>query len=251
MTTPPASRSHDPPLSPGARVQQDANILYDYLQMAPQPRVVQPADAVFCLCSLDLRVADHAAKLFLAGTGDWLIFSGGSGILTESRFDRPEAELFADRACALGVNRARILVEPASTNTGENVQFVWDMLRERGLRLRSFVLVQKPYMERRTYATFMKQWPGLSSSAAAETQTSIAITSPRIDWQEYPDKDNPRDLVINIMVGDLMRIHSYPAKGFQISQHISRDVMEAGQRLIDAGYTQHLPSGTDSFPLTS
>lgn len=249
MTTSPASRPLDLPLSPAARVQQDAGILYDYLQMTPQSPAAQPVDAVFCLCSLDLRVADHAAKLFLAGTGDWLIFSGGSGVLTESRFDRPEAELFADRACALGVDRARILVEPASTNTGENVRFVWDMLQTKSLRLRSFVLVQKPYMERRTYATFMKQWPGMSSSSAAEAQTSIAITSPRIAWQDYPDKDNPRDLVINIMVGDLMRIHSYPAKGFQIPQHISRDVMEAGQRLIEAGYTQHLPSDTDSFPL--
>lgn len=234
------------PSSSAEVVEKDAAILYNYLKMDQPPSVAQPVDAVFCLCSLDLRVADHAAKLFLEGAGDYLIFSGGSGVLTEGRFGgKPEAEAFADRACALGVDRARILVEPASTNTGENVRFTWALLEARSLRLGSFVLVQKPYMERRTYATFLKQWPDAEESASA----SITITSPPLAWDEYPDEDNPRDLVINIMVGDLMRIHSYPAKGFQIPQFIPRPVMEAGQRLIDAGYTQHLPSSTDIFPL--
>ncbi|ETS76282.1 hypothetical protein PFICI_11669 [Pestalotiopsis fici W106-1] len=231
--------------SSSAEVEKDAAILYDYLKMDMSPRTAQAIDAVFCLCSLDLRVADHAAKLFLEGTGDYLIFSGGSGVLTEGRFDgKPEAEAFADRACALGVDRARILVEPSSTNTGENVRFTWALLEARSLRLGSFVLVQKPYMERRTYATFLKQWPEADTAA-------ITITSPPLAWDEYPDEDNPRDLVINIMVGDLMRIHSYPAKGFQIPQVIPRPVMEAGQRLIDAGYTQHLSSCPAAFPLAS
>lgn len=47
--------------------------------------------------------------------------------------------------------------------------------------------------------------------------------------------------MINVMVGDLMRIQSYPVLGFQIVQDIPPLVMEAAQRLIAAGYDEHLP----------
>ncbi|KAK6087974.1 duf218 domain-containing protein [Seiridium cupressi] len=216
--------------SPSTQVQQDSRIVYDYHQMKTPLR---PVDAVFCLCSLDIRVADRAAQLFLDGYGSYLIFSGGSGILTQDRFDKPEAEVFAERAHAMGVSADRIIVEPLSTNTGENVRFTWNLLKERSLYPTSFVLVQKPYMERRTYATFKKQWP--------EKNIMITVTSPQLDWHDYPDNSNPRDLVINIMVGDLFRILEYEKKGFQIRQEIPPEVWAAGQRLVAAGYDRHLP----------
>lgn len=209
----------------------DAEIVYQYHRMhMPSTASV---DAIFCLCSLDIRVADRAAELFLAGLGNHLIFSGGSGKLTETRFEKAEAEVFADRARALGVPCEKIIIEPHSTNTGENVRFTWRLLSERNMHPQSFILVQKPYMERRTYATFKKQWP--------DPDTEITVTSPQLSWLAYPDTDNPRDLVTNIMVGDLIRIREYPAKGFQIHQEIPEEVWEAGQRLIRAGYNTHLP----------
>lgn len=212
-------------------VQQDAETLYKYHQLHME--IEQKADAIFCLCSLDTRVAERAAQLFLDGYGDYLIFSGGSGKLTEDRFDKPEAEVFADIARRLGVPETKLIVEPRSTNTGENVRFTYALLQEKHLSLRSFILVQKPYMERRTYATFKKQWP--------EPSTEILVTSPRLAWRDYPNGDNPVDLVINISVGDLVRIREYPAKGFQIPQDIPEEVWEAAQRLIRRGYNSHLP----------
>ncbi|KAK6820735.1 hypothetical protein PG990_012718 [Apiospora arundinis] len=214
-------------------LEADAETVYEYHKMA-MPLPQQPVDAVFCLCSLDVRVARRAAELFLAGHGDrFLIFSGGVGKLTQGRFAKPEAEVFADVAREMGVPAEKLLVEGKSTNTGENVRFVWDLLEQRKVRVRSFVLVQKPYMERRTYATFKKQWP--------DPETAITVTSPQLDWRSYPDADNPRELVTNIMVGDLIRIREYPAKGFQIHQDIPGEVWDAGQRLIKAGYNSHLP----------
>ncbi|KXJ97637.1 DUF218 domain-domain-containing protein [Microdochium bolleyi] len=134
----------------------------------------------------------------------------------------------------MGVPGDAIIVEPRSTNTGENVRFTWALLDSLGIPpLRSLILVQKPYMERRTYATFKKQWP----DAAAE----ISVTSPQLEWEDYPDTENPRDLVISIAVGDLIRIREYPAKGFQIEQDIPDEVWEAGQQLVAAGYNTHLP----------
>lgn len=224
---------------------RDATLVYNYHRTRmPLPA---SADAVFCLCSLDLRVAHRAAQLHLDGHGRFLIFSGGSGKLTQGRFTKPEAEVFADIARAKGVPEEAIIVEPRSTNTGENVRFTHDLLRQRGLlegegRVRDFILVQKPYMERRTYATFMKQWPGIGQADGEDGEkVAFIVTSPQLEFAEYPDEGNPRDLVINIMVGDLIRIRDYPAKGYQIEQAIPGDVWEAGQRLIGAGYNGHLP----------
>ncbi|WYZ38059.1 hypothetical protein EsH8_II_001565 [Colletotrichum jinshuiense] len=194
---------------------------------------LHPASAIFCLCSLDTRVAIHAAQLFLDGYGEYLIYSGGVGKLTADRFTEPEAEVFARIARNLGVPNDKIIVEPLSTNTGENVRFTNALLRERGLKMESFVLVQKPYMERRTYATFRKQWP--------DARTEFTVTSPELRFEEYPNVENPKELVINIMVGDLVRIREYPAKGFQIEQDIPKPVWEANLRLIAAGYDSHLP----------
>lgn len=178
-------------------------------------------------------MADRAAQLLLDGYGNYLIFSGGSGRLTEGLYGKPEAEFFADRARALGVPADKIITEPLSTNTGENVRFTRKLLAQKGLHPQSFILVQKPYMERRTYATFKKQWP--------DPDTQIVVTSPQMDWDTYPNAENPRELVTSIMIGDLIRIKEYPARGFQIHQDIPDEVWDAGQRLIQAGYNTHLP----------
>ncbi len=71
----------------------------------------------------------------------------------------PEADQFAAIAIEMGVPTERILVENRSTNTGENVLFTKQLLAEKGLDPRTFIVVQKPYMERRSYATFRKVWP--------------------------------------------------------------------------------------------
>ena len=216
----------------------DAELIYNYHRLSPSSPPLARVDAIFCLCSLDTRVAARAAELYLADYAPLLIFSGGSGKLTMDRFAIPEANLFATIAQGMGVPAEDIVMEPRSTNTGENVRFTHELLRARGdgTLPKSFILVQKPYMERRTYATFCKQWPGAD---AGEVQFSV--TSPQLPFGEYPDKENPRDLVINIMVGDLVRIKEYPAKGFQIEQEIPAEVWEAKDRLVAAGYDQHLP----------
>ncbi|KAK2029819.1 DUF218 domain-containing protein [Colletotrichum zoysiae] len=194
---------------------------------------LSPAAAIFCLCSLDKRVAIRAAQLFLDGYGEYLIYSGGVGKLTAGRFIEPEAVVFASIARQLGVPDDKIIVEPRSGNTGENVRFTHALLKSRGLDMKSFVLVQKPYMERRTYATFLKQWP--------DTATEFTVTSPTLEFEQYPDTENPKELVINIMVGDLIRIQEYPKKGFQVEQEIPGEVWKANQRLIAAGFDGHLP----------
>lgn len=204
-----------------------ARLIWDYHHLHHR---LQPADLILALGSNDTRVADRAAELYLAGWAGTLIFSGGAGALTRDRFDRPEAEIFADIARDRGVPARAILIEPHSTNTGENIVFSRRLLAERGIEPNRIILVQKPYMERRAYATFKKIWP----------EPELIVTSPEISFENYPTADLPFDLVVNIMVGDLQRIRLYPGLGFQIEQEIPDDVWEAGQKLIALGYNRHL-----------
>lgn len=204
-----------------------AKTIWDYHHLNHQ---LKKADCIFVLGSHDTRVAEYAADLFLQGLSPYTIFSGGLGSLTASIFKKPEAEIFADIAIARGVPQDKIIIENKSTNTGENVQFTREILKQRGLDFNSFILVQKPYMERRTYATFKKIWP----------EKEFIVTSPPIDFVNYPNDKISKERVINVMVGDLQRIKVYPERGFQISQEIPGNVWEAYEKLVKYGFTTHL-----------
>ena len=195
---------------------------------------LERSDAVLVLCSHDTAVAERGARLYLEGWAPLLIFSGGLGVITKNLWSEPEAELFASIARGMGVPDADILVETRSANTGENVRFTRRLLAERGLSPESFILVQKPYMERRTYATFKNYWPG----------PRVVVTSPQVSFDEYVEGYSNRALseddVVGIMVGDLQRVRLYPEKGFQIPQEIPEDVWAAYEELVRAGYDKYL-----------
>ncbi len=204
-----------------------AKTIWDYHRLNHQ---LKKADCIFVLGSHDTRVAEYAADLFLQGLAPYIIFSGDRGSLTARIFERPEAEIFADIAIAKGVPKDKIIIENKATNTGENVQFTREILRKKNLNFNSFILVQKPYMERRTYATFKKIWP----------EKEFIVTSPQIDFIDYPNNEISKEKVINVMVGDLQRTKVYPERGFQIFQEIPSDVWAAYEKLVEHGFTDHL-----------
>jgi len=188
---------------------------------------------ILALGSHDLRVAERAAELYLGGLAPKLMFSGGLGTLTAGKWKEPEADLFTEVAINMGVPKEDILIENKSSNTGENIFFSQKILQERGYHTPKIIVVQKPYMERRSYATFKKRWP----------EPEILITSPQISFEDYPTQEITREQVINIMVGDLQRIKLYPKKGFQIPQKIPSHIWDACEELILRGYKDCLIKG--------
>jgi uncharacterized SAM-binding protein YcdF (DUF218 family) len=214
-----------------ARTRALAERIWHYHQLNHQ---LAKADAIFVLCSHDTRVAEWGARLYLEGWAPLVIFSGGFGSITKRLWNEPEANQFARIALAMNVPADRILIENESTNTGENVLFTKRLLAEKGIDPQTFILVQKPYMERRTYATFRKQWP----------DKDIIVSSPRVTFDEYlrsyANQTLSADDVIGIMVGDLQRIRLYAVKGFQIHQDIPEEVWQAYEELVKVGYDTHL-----------
>lgn len=191
---------------------------------------IVPSDCILVLGSHDRRVAARGAELYLQGLAPVLVFSGGLGRLTKEMWSETEADLFARIATDMGVPKEAILVENRSTNTGENILFTQQLLQAEGLNPQTFIVVQKPYMERRSYATFKRHWPS----------KDLLVTSPQILFEDYPTEEIPMEKVISIMVGDLQRIKLYAEKGFQVYQEIPDDVWEAYEQLVKMGFDQHL-----------
>jgi len=210
-----------------AEIDRLAQIVWDYHLMR---HVLDAADIILVQGSHDLRVAERGAALFLDGYAPRIVFSGGLGNLTRETWDEPEAEKFAAVAREMGVPETAMLLESQSTNTGENVQLTRRLLERENLDPDRFILVQKPYMERRTYATFRKVWP----------EKDAVVTSPQMDFDDYTTSEISKEKVITIMVGDLQRIREYPARGFQIEQHIPTEVWDAFERLVALGFTDNL-----------
>jgi uncharacterized SAM-binding protein YcdF (DUF218 family) len=204
-----------------------ARIVWDFHRLN---HALEKADCIIVLGSHDTRVAERGAEVFLAGWAPLLVFSGHLGALTSGMWSRPEAEVFADVAVSLGVPRERILVETRSTNTGENVDFSRQLLADSGIEPRKAIAVQKPYMERRTLATFRQRWPELD----------VIVTSPQIGFDAYPSGEIRKDDVIHIMVGDLQRLIVYAKRGWSAPQEVPPGVMEAYERLVTAGYTRRM-----------
>ena len=205
----------------------DAQTLWDYLKLN-QP--LATCDCIVAMGSHDLRVAVHAAHLFLDDWAPLLVCAGGLGRLTSQKWHEAEARLFAKVAIQAGVPAEKILIEDQSSNSGENIHFTKKMLAERGITIKRALLVQKPYMERRALATALKAWP----------EINYYVSSPPIALRDYPTNDIPMREIIQIMTGDFDRILVYPQKGFQVEQQVPQEAMTAFQNLVKAGFTEYL-----------
>jgi uncharacterized SAM-binding protein YcdF (DUF218 family) len=205
----------------------DATLIWNYHQMEHQPR---PCSAAIGLGSHDLGVATAAADLYRAGLFPVLVFSGGNSPTTRARFPRGEAVHYREHALSLGVPDEAILVEPNAANTGQNITLSRELLAEAGVQVESLLLISKPYMERRSYATCRKLWP----------EADVVCASEPLELDDYIKSIGDEKLVVNMLVGDLQRVIEYPKLGFAVEQEVPRDVHDAYERLLRAGFDSRL-----------
>jgi uncharacterized SAM-binding protein YcdF (DUF218 family) len=210
-----------------AEIDRLARIIWDYSQMNHR---LEPADAIIAMGSMDLRVAERAAELWNKKLSPIIVASGGFGRLTSSRWTESEAQKFAKVMLAKGVPEQNILVEDRSTNAAENFEFSTEALKEKGIQPKRLIIVTKPYMERRAYATVRKLFPDIE----------VQLASPEISYENYPTDEIPKDLMINILVGDAQRLMLYPEKGYTIPQDTPKEVEDAMNQLIKLGYDKQL-----------
>jgi uncharacterized SAM-binding protein YcdF (DUF218 family) len=205
-----------------------AKVIWDYMRLG---QTVEKSDVIIGLGCHDTLVAERAADLFLEGLAPLIVFSGGVGRLTKGTFTKSEAETFADIALQKGVPEQAILLEDKATNTGENMTFSARLLAKHSISPARIILVHKPYMERRTLATFEALWP--------KPQPRCRVTSLQESFAEYCMRFS-QARIITIMVGDLQRIRDYPKRGFTTEQYIPPEVWGAYEQLVARGYTAQL-----------
>ena len=205
----------------------DATLIWNYHQMGHELR---PCSAAIGLGSHDLGVASAAADLYRAGLFPVVVFSGGNSPTTRARFPRGEAVHYREHALGLGVPDEAILVEPKAANTGQNITFSRELLAQASVQVDSLLLVSKPYMERRSYATCRKLWP----------EAEVVCASEPLELDDYIKSIGDEKLVVDMLVGDLQRVIEYPKLGFAVEQDVPGDVYDAYERLLRAGFDSRL-----------
>tara|TARA_R110002020_G_scaffold105200_4_gene245523 strand:+ start:4368 stop:5033 length:666 start_codon:yes stop_codon:yes gene_type:complete len=205
-------------------VLRHARVLWDYHNTETP---LETADAIIGLGSYDLRVADRCAQLFHRGLASRIIFTGASGNWTQGMFPGSEAAAFLQRAVSLDVPGEAITAEEKATNIGENIGFVRSIIPD----AQRLIWVTKPQTRRRVSASLAVKWP----------QVTSMITAPEHSLAEQPGKHHSLEALIAEMVGDVWRMAAYPDTGFQALQPLGADVRMAFDRLVTAGFTNHLP----------
>lgn len=205
----------------------DAELIWDYHHIDHE---VRHCEVAIALGSHDLGVAAYAAELYRAGLFRVVVFTGATSPTTRQRFPRGEAVHYREHAVELGVPGEAILVEPEATNTGTNLSLSREVLAGAGLRPAAALVICKPYMQRRAFATAGKVWPELEVVCASEP----------LSLPDYVKSIGDHKLVFDMLVGDLQRVIEYPKKGFAIGQDVPPAVERAYSRLVGRGFTGHL-----------
>lgn len=208
---------------------------WTFMRLVHRP---EPVDAILTLGSFDPRAAVHAATLWKAGLAPVIVMSGGiahRGGVLDTGWDQTEARVFADAAIGEGVPAAAILLEDRAQNTGENFTLGLAVAARANIHPRKLLVVAKPYMTRRGYATGRKLQPDIEMLMQCE----------EIDVARYFAREPDPERTLRALVGDLHRLFVYPRLGFQIAQEIPADVIDALGRLVAAGYGERLVPGYD------
>lgn len=208
-------------------IRQQAKVIYNYHQLNQS---IEHVNCILALGNSDLRTAQRAAELFQLDYAEWIVASGGLGRLTAAVWGEPEAKKFAEIFVQAGVPEEKILIEDQSSNTFDNFRFSRRLLTKRNLAANSFLIVTKPYMERRAYAMAVKAWP----------DKKITVTSPQLSFEEYVNQNISEKLLINMVVGDLQRLIVYGENGELAAQPIPHTVKQAYETLVTEGYDEQL-----------
>jgi len=88
-----------------------------------------------------------------------------------------EAEAIADVLLRHDVPKDMIALECLASNTSENFWLSAELLRDLSLDPQTFLVVHKPYAERRTLATARRRWPARDVAVTSEQISGTSSSS--------------------------------------------------------------------------
>jgi hypothetical protein len=202
-----------------------AENLWNYLRLGQE---VEEAECLLVFGGHDLGVAHRAVELYQHDIAPLVLISGGAmNVPAGSKF-ATEAEAFADVVYQCGVPEKQVLMERIASNTSENFWLSAELLRDNDLSLESFLVVQKPYSERRTLATARRRWPS----------KKVRVTSEIIEFDKYCAGGNiPVQRILSMLAGEVIRLDNYARSGLiDISEPVPPLLIADAYKLQENGF---------------
>ncbi len=209
---------------------RDLEILWDFMDIKHDLPAKADVGIVGGAGSL-VDGADRAAELYNTGVFPLIVVSGFANPNLSGT--KTEAELLSETLVSHGVPQEAILREPNASNTADNITFSAELLKERGINPKKVILIHKPYMTRRFFATALAYWP--------KPQPEFFSTSIKTSLRNYYEYDKGvyggHGRLITLMIGDYERTKEYPKRGWMAEQTIPQEVGLAHGRLVKDGIT--------------
>ena len=166
-----------------------------------------------------LEGVDVLARAMRAGAARTYVIVGGAGHTTDAlrararelfpglafADDAPEAEVFS--AClAARHGLSADLLEARSTNCGNNVTHLRDLLAERGVPCRSVVLSQDATMQRRMAAVAELEMPGVRIVSYATYQVEVVVRDDALAFDHEPLGMWDMGRYLELLMGEVPRL---------------------------------------------
>ena len=204
-----------------------AKNIWDFLKINQD---LTKSDLILVLGNSDIRTVDKAVELYKKNYANKIIITGGLGRISSNLFDKPEAVVFKNIAVQKGVKDLDIEIESNSTNTFDNFRFTKKMIDESKVSVKSIIIVTKPYMEKRAYLMAKEIFHN----------TNLTVTSPDIEFSNYPNQILTKEFVINMLVGEIQRMIIYASHSEIEKVNMPKDILQNYNYLIEKGYTKQL-----------
>uniref|UniRef100_I2Q6I7 DUF218 domain-containing protein n=1 Tax=Desulfovibrio sp. U5L TaxID=596152 RepID=I2Q6I7_9BACT len=192
---------------------------------------INSPEVILLLGSNDINVAKFAVEISKKEKYAKIICSGGlahTDDLLATHWEMTEAEKFADILVQEGIQSKRIVTEPMSKNTSENLIFSKKIITNLWPFAKKILLIHKPFMTLRAYLTGKK----------VLRTYELGIIHEDISCAKYIDRY--KDIsIIDILVGDTERIIAYPRLSYFEPITIPESVTKAMNYLKEKGFTHH------------
>jgi hypothetical protein len=211
-------------MTPAAGDLRYARMLWDYLRLGVPAR---PADCLLVFGGHDIGVARRAAELYASGLVPFIVVSGGSRAVPDGSEFPTEADAIADVLLRRDIPKDAIALERLASNTSENFWLSAELLRDLAMTPQTFLIVTKPYAERRTMATARRRWPGKQA----------AVTSEQASFDDYCAGSIPLARILSMLAGEALRLESYAATGLiDPGEPVPTAILSAAHALQEAGF---------------
>ena len=182
-----------------------ADSVYQYLS-ARETATLRPADLIVGFGHFDLRIARRCAELWQFNLAPRILFTGGVGA-GSADLAKPEADAFADVLFKLVPDfpREHLITETQSTNTGDNIRFSLELLKNAKWDVNAAILVATPFRQRRVMQTWSQVTDGIPA------QNAPLVSDLAIDRAVFAEK---KENLVARFPGEIERLTTYAKRGW-------------------------------------